>query len=245
MKLISLIYSYYNQPKMFSHIVDIINSYSDELLNQIEVIFVDDGSTDFPIQKTNIKCDCRYFRIKKDIGFNNGGAKNIGIKYASGEYVFLLDLDHYITEKTFAEIITKYLIVKRKLPRIFEIFGANKARWFQFKRIRNGLEKIEDNPNVKLIRKEWASKYLYDEDFSGHYGYEDNYQRHLISIEYGKPVIPNDIFINVTTDLEDSNTMISITERKRERNRELYQKKVNQELAYNTEFFRTPYEEII
>ena len=71
----------------------------------IEYIFVDDGSTD----KTNEMLDefCRKNQATKVIHQQNSGvcrARNTGLKAANGDYVFFLDGDDYLTDNASAII---------------------------------------------------------------------------------------------------------------------------------------------
>ena len=227
--LLSIIYSYYNQPEMLVKIVEIINTYSKEIREEIEVIIVDDGSMIKPLEKPLFKCLYRCFRIMEDIGFNNGGSKNIGILNAEGSWCMIMDLDHWFSEKNIDKLLKK-------------IRRTHKERWYMFYRLRNGYETIKHNPNLKLIRSEIIKNNLYDEDFSGYYGYEDKYQLHLLTDKYGKPKILKRILIDVSTD--QSASTISQTNRNLDRNKELLRKKIENEIPYSREFFRTPYEEL-
>lgn len=86
--LISVIIPTYNMEK---YITDAIDSALAQTYKNVEIIVVDDGSTDFTInilKKYNSKI--KYFYQK-----NKGpsAARNVGIKYAKGEYIAFLDSD--------------------------------------------------------------------------------------------------------------------------------------------------------
>lgn len=95
-ELVSIIVPVYNVEKYIEKCVD---SIIDQDYRPIEIILVDDGSTD---QSGNI-CD-RYklnHNIIKVIHKNNGGlsdARNAGIDIALGEYICCIDSDDYIEE---------------------------------------------------------------------------------------------------------------------------------------------------
>lgn len=80
--------------------------------NDIEIICIDDGSTD----DTYAKID-KYMSKNKikgeliDIVDNYGVsyARNRGIEYATGEYILMLDSDDYIYPKVFNEIVDNCL----------------------------------------------------------------------------------------------------------------------------------------
>lgn len=101
--LVSIIIPVYNVEKYLNECLDsVVNqSYRD-----IEIILVDDGSTD----ASGSLCD--KWKIKdnriKVIHKGNGGlsdARNIGIKNSKGKYVYFLDSDDFIALNTIEEMI--------------------------------------------------------------------------------------------------------------------------------------------
>lgn len=92
-KKISVILPVYNVEKYLNQC---LSSLMFQLYNNIEIILIDDGSTDtsFKIFEKYIKKDSRIFLVHKI----NGGlssARNIGIKCATGDYVLFLDSDDF------------------------------------------------------------------------------------------------------------------------------------------------------
>lgn len=93
-KLISIIVPIYNSDK---YLFRCINSLIKQSYQNLEIILIDDGSTD------NSKKICNYF-LKKDkrIKFfikSNGGvssARNLGLLNAKGDYIAFVDSDDYI-----------------------------------------------------------------------------------------------------------------------------------------------------
>ena len=101
--LISVIVPIYNVEQFLSKCIQsIINqSYS-----RLEIILVDDGSTDDSPQI------CDEFKEKdkriKVIHKKNGGlsdARNVGIEVASGEYIGFVDSDDYIDELMYEKLL--------------------------------------------------------------------------------------------------------------------------------------------
>lgn len=93
---ISVIIPVYNVEK---YLKDCIDSVVNQTLGNIEVLLVDDGSTD----TSGDICD----QYAKEHGFikafhkKNGGqgsARNFAIQYVSGEYIYFLDSDDWIVE---------------------------------------------------------------------------------------------------------------------------------------------------
>jgi glycosyltransferase involved in cell wall biosynthesis len=87
-KLLSIIIPVYNREKMITKALDSIPN-----LNSIEVIVVDDCSTDntYKILKEYKKIDLLIFKTKSNLG--PGAARNIGIDEATGDYITFLDSD--------------------------------------------------------------------------------------------------------------------------------------------------------
>lgn len=103
--LISVIVPVYNVEKYLNRC---INSILDQTFKQIEIILVNDGSTD----NSPIICDeyCnRYENIKVIHKENNrvAAARNDGIKIATGKYISLVDSDDWIEPNMLEEMYNK------------------------------------------------------------------------------------------------------------------------------------------
>lgn len=103
--LISVIVPVYNVEKYLNRCID---SILNQTLKQIEIILVDDGSTD----NSPIICDeyCeRYENIKAIHKENNrvAAARNDGIKIATGKYIALVDSDDWIDPNMLEEMYNK------------------------------------------------------------------------------------------------------------------------------------------
>ena len=108
---ISIIIPVYNTVKYLDKCISSI-LYSD--LSDIEIILIDDGSTD----GSDILCDVlseRYANIKTIHGPNEGiaSARNKGIVNASGEYIAWVDSDDYVTTDWLKNI---YMVLKKHQP---------------------------------------------------------------------------------------------------------------------------------
>ena len=98
---ISVIIPVYNVDKYLRQCLD---SVVNQTLEDIEIICVDDGSTDnsYAILMEYAQKDTR-FKILKQNNQHAGVARNKGIKIASGEYIHFLDSDDYIDTDAYAE----------------------------------------------------------------------------------------------------------------------------------------------
>lgn len=91
---ISIILCVYNGEKYIS---DAIKSVLNQSLKDIELIIVNDGSTDSTSDILNNYHDKRIKTInQKNKGL--GASRNVGIKYANGEYIGFLDADDWLVE---------------------------------------------------------------------------------------------------------------------------------------------------
>ena len=100
---ISIIMPVYNKEKYLKNTIDSILK---QEYKNFELIIVDDGSTD----KSKYICDeyaSKDSRIKvyhiKNEGVSN--ARNIGLKYATGDYIQFIDADDTINTNTFSKYI--------------------------------------------------------------------------------------------------------------------------------------------
>lgn len=108
--LVSIIIPVYNVEKYLKRCVDSVLS---QTYKTLEIILVDDGSTDNcgKICDAYLSCDTRIYVIHK----KNGGlsdARNYGIKAAHGDYVFFLDSDDWIRNDCI-QVLIKHAIEKK------------------------------------------------------------------------------------------------------------------------------------
>lgn len=94
--LVSIVVPLYNYAE---YILDNIESVLNQTYPEIELIIVDDCSTDNP-QKTIGKymSKIKFVQLEKNMGYSV--AKNEGIVVSSGSYIVVLDADDFITSKS-------------------------------------------------------------------------------------------------------------------------------------------------
>lgn len=97
---ISVVVACYNVEKFVKECIESLKS---QTYSNIEVLLIDDGSKDGTknIIKSVISGDPRFqYYYQKNSGVSS--ARNLGLKYATGEYITFLDSDDYV-EPTFLE----------------------------------------------------------------------------------------------------------------------------------------------
>lgn len=148
--IISVIVPVYNAEK---YLKQCIESVINQTYTNIELILVDDGSTDTSggICDYYVSLDRRIQVIHKE----NGGlsdARNVGTKKANGKWIFFLDSDDYICIKTL-ELLLKIAIQKKA-----QIVIGNEIKFYDNKRIKP--RNISANIEV-LQKKEAILAYFY------------------------------------------------------------------------------------
>ena len=103
--MVSIIIPVYNGEKYLEKCID---SLVDQTYKDIEIIIVDDGSTDKT--KDIIEHHCRRDTRIKEICISNSGAssaRNIGVSSAKGKYILFVDSDDYIELDTVELLVNK------------------------------------------------------------------------------------------------------------------------------------------
>ena len=167
MKKISVIVPFYNISKCLRRCVDsIIN----QTFNNIEVILINDGSTDNSgeIAKEYLK---KYPEKIKYFEKNNGGlsdARNFGIKHVTGNYIMFLDSDDYITDNLFRDLEQymeeNYDMIKYKISKVDEegnILEKNYSPIFEDKTGEEAFEILYKQDKMTEV----ACIYLYRSEF--------------------------------------------------------------------------------
>lgn len=93
-----------------NYVVRSLTSISKQMydLDKVEVVFVDDGSSDFSGDIANrFGSDIPHFKLVRT-GLKNGsgcgGARNYGLAFSTGEYVWHVDVDDFISKNALGKI---------------------------------------------------------------------------------------------------------------------------------------------
>lgn len=98
----SIIVPNYNKGE---YIEECLTSILNQTYKNYEVIVIDDGSTDNSLEIIN-KYDVKLLQTNRLMA---GGARNLGLKHAKGEYIIFLDSDDYLASNNVLEGLTNNL----------------------------------------------------------------------------------------------------------------------------------------
>lgn len=153
MKTVSIIIPVY---QVSEYIERCIESVKNQTYTDIECIIVDDGTQDDSIEKCE-KCIQEYdgpiqFRIIHH-GVNRGlsAARNTGTKSATGEYLYYLDGDDYISDDCIEKLVS-YALEDETI----EMVQGNHIR------ICDGREEIKRTGNVRIADNDDVRRLFYD-----------------------------------------------------------------------------------
>ncbi len=150
-KTVSVILPIYNVEKYLERAVE---SVSNQTYNNLEIILVDDGSTD----SSGKICDDMSLRDNriKVIHKQNGGlsdARNVGKRVAKGQYILFIDSDDFINEKMIEILVNNIQAYDADVSccQYMDVYDNNSFPQYSDVRIK------------KLInREEFLKEYLYD-----------------------------------------------------------------------------------
>lgn len=154
---VSVIMPVYNAEK---YLCEALDSLVQQTLDDIEIICVDDGSTDnsYAILKEYAKRNKRFIVLRQQNSFA-GVARNYGMSYATGKYLSFLDADDYFRE----DMLEKAYVCAEKIDADIVVFGGElfvndigKARPANF------LLREELCPENDIIYPEEQSNFLFN-----------------------------------------------------------------------------------
>ncbi len=147
---LSIIIPVYNLEKYISKCLDsIIN----QIKENIEIIIVNDGSTDKTEDICNKYCE-RYSYIKYFYQRNNGvsSARNLGLSKATGEYVLFIDGDDWLLEDAISKILLE-------LEEEYDIFLGDFVKSFNGKIMLKG--KKDKNLKLDVNKMKYPENFIY------------------------------------------------------------------------------------
>lgn len=176
---LTLITHVYNGQAMLDEQLARWRAYSGALAARLEFLVIDDCS-DPPLVAEPGALDLRLLRVTDDIAWNMPGCRNLGAVQARSDWLLYFDVDQFTAE-------ANILMMANALPRL------DPKRLYVFRRIVDGVD-AEPHINTFLIsRRGFFRAGGYDEDFAGHYGFEDVVFRNMWRRHVGDEVLLTNI----------------------------------------------------
>lgn len=159
-KKVSIIVTTYNSTKFIENCID---SLLNQTIDNIEIIVVDDASTDNTVEILKKYSNIKVIELNK----NNGTyyARNIGITHSSGEFITFQDSDDW----SHPERVSKQLQELLDNPRIV-------ANFSNFFRVDEGTGLPSCRQNYPLLRLNISSMMIYRDKLEEIGGFDDKYR---------------------------------------------------------------------
>lgn len=161
---ISIISHFYNHHQEVRNQIAHWESFIQSRTDEIEFILIDDFS-DEVFQPSSSKLKIRNIRIDSDIPWNQAGCRNLGAYLARGEWLLIFDIDQFLNP----------IALQTILENINQL-NSMTLHYLKCKPIYNSVDNATAiyHPNSYLVNADTFRRLgMYDEDFCGHYGYED------------------------------------------------------------------------
>lgn len=143
--LVSIIIPVYNTEKYLDRC---FNSIINQTYKNLEIIFINDGSTDNSLSKLeNYKNNYKNVIVINQENKGQSVARNIGLQKMTGEYFMFVDSDDYIHHDTIYNLL--FAIVKNKK----EIAICHLTKIYKDKNVELKFNCNENSTNVDIIRE--------------------------------------------------------------------------------------------
>lgn len=201
MKLISVIIPCYNA---HSYIIDCLNSVIYQTYKNIEIICIDDGSTDNTLNLLQ-KFKNEYPSILSVISTHNQGApaaRNLGLKRAVGDYIQFLDADDVIAADKFEKQIKGFnqevdVVVSDRVQKNYNLTQVINTYFFkdiEINPLETAIKKVITTCNPLYKRQIVMELKGYDEKLSSAQDWD--FHIRLVLAGYKIKYIPGIFFIN-------------------------------------------------
>lgn len=141
-------------------LLSVYDSYNKGITGKVHFVIVDDGSPmshNIDFRKFDLNID--LIRVGRDIPWNQGGARNVGVVNAKSDKIVIADIDQIFPEHTMGRLVG---------------FKNPTSTFYKFYRKSEDGKWRKGHPNTFFMsRARFLRFYGYDEEFSGGYGAED------------------------------------------------------------------------
>jgi len=166
---ISVIIPSYNR---YKYLLDAIDSVRDQTYKNVEIIIVNDGSTQKEYYENDLKGDIKFLHIERKNTPNWGGSRpavrNYGIEIANGEYIaFLDDDDIWLPKKLEIQLnaIKKYKIGLSATEGYFGLGRFNPSETYSLYNSEHHFKKIRKKYKKTKFFKENKFPLIWDYEF--------------------------------------------------------------------------------
>lgn len=161
---VSIIVPIYNSEKYLRECLD---SAVNQTLSNIEVILINDGSTDNSLSIAKEYSEkYKFIKLINQHNFGQSYARNRGIKLASGKYIYFLDSDDYIDINAMERLFIE--AERNNLDLIMfggELFFDRELIHKDIQRVKNAYKKKYHYPNI-MKGKDCFAKMVYNKDYT-------------------------------------------------------------------------------
>lgn len=166
-RLVTLAMAVYGQPEMLGVWFDTLRSYSESMLDNMELLIVDDHGSPPAVIPDDIQAllPCQQFRVLDNIAWNQPGARNLALEHIDTPLVLFVDPDMVFPDAMMQKMLDSGEDLERK-----------KVIRFMLKhRGGHSAGKVDSSsPNTWFLHVEdFLAVGAYDEDFSGNKGWSD------------------------------------------------------------------------
>jgi len=182
MPKLAFVSAYYNYPGVLTQIA-YWESLPESFLSEVEFILVDDCSeqpTLFPPTRLNL----RVFRVTTDIKWNTSGARYLGAFHTKAPWILLVDIDQRFFLEPMQRLLTR-----------LDTFDPLVLFHFRSKNLTNvdGSALSVHSNTMMANTSTFREKGMYDEDFCGHWGYDDLFLPQVWERKGGRRAILDDV----------------------------------------------------
>lgn len=194
--LLSIVIPYYRNPRMLVRQLSTWrNEWSEDLLKQIEIILVDDGSPDEKAEDVirdmwngETGLPLSLYCVTEDRLWHQHGARNLGAHVACGRWLLMTDMDHVIPASTLSEVLRLLPTMSKREVLTFGRVDAppnltwKSDNWTDFQRTVREDGSLKPHVNSFVVRRKvyWFIG-AYDEDLCGIYGTDKHFRNRLFS----------------------------------------------------------------
>ncbi len=195
---------------------------------QFEIIIVDDCS-DEPVVPASNGLNLKAYRVIDDIPWNQAGSRNLGCFMAESPWVLFFDIDQIPIANCVQLILKSIRELEENCMYYFYVQDFIDS---------NLKKKLDVHPNTFLANTQrFKTTCMYDEDFAGHYGFEDIYLPYVWEFYGGKRLI-----LGNTPLFKDTNFKTNKLDRSSTLNEALALNKINNGIKKPTKFIRFSWE---